>query len=111
MNYEIQIGKVIDLASGTLKPRRVIHITKEQFSIIEMFANQTKDIDLNTIYRLNDCEFKVIPSLEASNSQEKLSDDLTEFSNWLVYSYQLKLNTKDMVTEYLSQEAFNTILK
>ena len=109
MNYEIQIGEVIDLTTGwTLKPKQVITITEDQFDTIKMFANQRRGPDLNTIYRLNDCEFKVIPSLKVGNAKEKLSHDLTEFSHWLVYSYQLKLNTKDMVTEYLSQEAFNT---
>ena len=82
MKYEIHIGQVIDLITGLLKPRQVFIITKEQFAIIEMFANQKKDFELNTIYKLNDCEFKIMPSIETGNYKEKLSNDLTQFTSW-----------------------------
>lgn len=38
--------------------------TREQFTVIEQFADTRKDKDLNTIYRLNQCEFKVVPHFD-----------------------------------------------
>ena len=109
MKYEIHIGEVIDLITGLSKPRQIFIITEEQFAIIEMFANQTKDFELNTIYKLNDCEFKLMPSIETGNSEEKLSNDLTQFTCWLVDSYELELNAHDVVAEYLSEEEIKTL--
>ena len=59
--FEINIGKIYDLESKTEKPKQTIIITREQFAVIEQFADTRKDEDLNTIYRLNQCEFKVMP--------------------------------------------------
>ena len=59
--FEIQIGKVYDLESKTEKPKQTLIITGEQLAVIEQFADTRKDEDLNTIYRLNECEFKVLP--------------------------------------------------
>lgn len=63
--YEIQIGKVLD-GSNLLRtiPLKTLKITREQFLILEIFANQVKDSELNTIYKINDCEFKVVPSFD-----------------------------------------------
>lgn len=58
--FEIQIGKCIDLNTGLSKPKQVITITEDQFSLIEQFADIKKDKDLNTIYKLNECEFTVV---------------------------------------------------
>ena len=44
-------------------------ITREQFAVIEQFADTRKDEDLNTIYRLNQCEFKVIPHFSFENDK------------------------------------------
>lgn len=62
--YEIHIGNVYDLESKINKPKQTIIITKEQLMVIEQFAYTRKDEDLNTIYILNHCEFKVTPHLE-----------------------------------------------
>ena len=59
--FEIHIGKIYDLESKTEKPKQRIIITREQFTVIEQFADTRKDEDLNTIYKLNQCEFKVMP--------------------------------------------------
>ena len=39
-------------------PLQKIIITQEQIEVIEMFASQRKDAELNTIYKLNECEFR-----------------------------------------------------
>ena len=58
--YEIQIGKAFNANDFNQQvPLKTIVITQEQFDIIKMFANQRKDQDLNTFYKLNDCEFEV----------------------------------------------------
>ena len=56
--FEIHIGKIYDLESKTEKPKQTIIINREQLAIIEIFAYTRKDEDLNTIYKLNQCEFK-----------------------------------------------------
>lgn len=65
MKYEIHIGKAMDAnnLSGIIPIQRII-ITEEQFRIIEMFADQKKDKDLNTTYIINKCEFSVVPHFE-----------------------------------------------
>ena len=59
--FEIYIGTTYDLESKIEKPKHTAIITREQFAVIEQFADTRKDEDLNTIYRLNQCEFKVMP--------------------------------------------------
>ena len=59
--FEIHIGKIYDLESKTEKPKQTMIITRAQFAVIEQFADTRKDEDLNTIYKLNQCEFKVMP--------------------------------------------------
>jgi len=62
MKYEIHIGEIFDLATSSKKPKQTLIITQEQLAVIEQFASQRKDAELNTIYKLNDCEFKIYPS-------------------------------------------------
>jgi hypothetical protein len=59
--YEIHIGEIFDLTTNIKKPKLVLIITEDQLTIIEHFANQRKDANLNTIYILNECEFSIIP--------------------------------------------------
>lgn len=59
--YEIQIGEFFDVGTQTNRPRQTMCITTDQFEIIKIFASQRKDAELNTIYKINDCEFKVVP--------------------------------------------------
>jgi hypothetical protein len=63
--YEIQIGEIVDMTTNTKKPRQTLLITQEQFAIIELFAHQRKDADLNTVYTQNDCEFCVYPHFDS----------------------------------------------
>lgn len=54
--YEIHIGKALN--ANNLRetiPLQKIIITQEQIAVIEMFASQRKDAELNTIYKLNEC--------------------------------------------------------
>ncbi|MDY0389200.1 MAG: hypothetical protein RBT65_19190 [Methanolobus sp.] len=67
--FEIHFGKIYDLESKTEKPKQIMIITREQFSVIERFADTRKDEDLNTIYRLNQCEFKVMPHFSFENDK------------------------------------------
>jgi len=62
MKYEIHIGEIFDLTTSSKKPKQTLIITQEQLAVIEQFASQRKDAELNTIYKLNDCEFKIYPS-------------------------------------------------
>ena len=60
--YEIHIGKALN--ANNLRetiPLQKIIITQEQIEVIEMFASQRKDAELNTIYKLNECEFRILP--------------------------------------------------
>jgi hypothetical protein len=62
--YELHIGEVVDFINMTKRPRQTLIITKEQLEVIEIFAHQRKDEELNTIYKLNECEFRVYPHYE-----------------------------------------------
>ena len=61
MKYEIQIGQIFDLDTKTTKPRQTIIITEEQLMVVEQFANVRMDAELRKIYKLNDCEFIIMP--------------------------------------------------
>jgi hypothetical protein len=61
--YEIHIGEVFDLSTNSKKPKQILIITEEQLAVIEEFADQRKDAELNTIYKLNECEFRIFPHL------------------------------------------------
>ena len=67
--FAIHIGKIYDLESKTEKPKLTMIITREQLALIEQFADTRKDEDLNIIYRLNKCEFKVIPYFDFDNKK------------------------------------------
>ena len=58
-NYEIQIGETFDPTTNSKIPKQTLIITREQLAIIEIFADERKDADLNIIYKLNECEFRV----------------------------------------------------
>lgn len=63
MEYEIHIGEVLDLKQGFFTPKQVITISHEQKEAIEYFADTKKDVNLNTIYIINNVRFKIIPKL------------------------------------------------
>lgn len=75
--YEIHIGKVIDLQTGGMKPNQVITINEDQLELIKTFAYTSKDKDLNTLYRLNDCQFTVVPKFDIP----KVSDEDATIGN------------------------------
>jgi ABC-type phosphonate transport system ATPase subunit len=58
--YEIHIGEILDLTNNSKKPKHTLIITQDQLAIIEQFASQRKDAELNTIYKLNECEFRIL---------------------------------------------------
>lgn len=59
--YEIHIGKIFDLKTNTMIPKQILIVTEEQHEVILHFADQRKDAELNTIYKLNECEFSIKP--------------------------------------------------
>ena len=59
MKYQIQIGETFDPTTNSKIPKQTLIITREQLAIIEIFAYERKDADLNIIYKLNECEFRV----------------------------------------------------
>ena len=63
MDYQIQIGEVIDTETNLPQPKQRFNITQDQYFIIEMFADVKKDEELNRIYTINNCDFKIVPLL------------------------------------------------
>lgn len=61
--WEIQIGQMFNILTNRVEIKQKIEISTEQFEIIKRFADTRKDEDLNPIYILNSCEFKVVPKL------------------------------------------------
>lgn len=62
--YEIHIGEITEFPSMNVVPAQKIIISHDQFEVIKTFANTRKDKDLNTIYTLNDCDFKVLAVID-----------------------------------------------
>lgn len=74
--YEIHIGKALN--ANNLRetiPLQKIIITQEQIEVIEMFASQRKDAELNTIYKLNECEFRILPHFDLEKCEKCRSFD------------------------------------
>lgn len=67
--FEIHIGEVFDSDGNTTKAKQTMVITREQFAVIEQFADTRRDENLNTIYKLNQCEFRVFPHLDSMDSE------------------------------------------
>lgn len=63
--YEIHIGKAWDMDAQKEDAKFKIVITREQFTVIEMFADIEQDEELNKVYILNKCRFKVHPHFGA----------------------------------------------
>jgi hypothetical protein len=63
-DYKIEIGSVYDITEKKILPSKVILITSDQFEVIRMFANTKIDEYLNTIYKINNVEFKVVPNIQ-----------------------------------------------
>ena len=62
--YEIHIGEIFDLTTSSKKPKQTLIITQDQLAVIEQFSDQRKDAELNTIYKLNECEFRILPHFD-----------------------------------------------
>ncbi len=60
-DFIVSIGEMYDIEKGHNAPKQMMYISTAQFQIIETFASTRKDEDLNTVYKLNDIEFKVTP--------------------------------------------------
>ena len=64
MKYEIHIGRDYDLETKEHKPKHTLIISEDQLRIIKELADIRRDRDLNTIYIINEIEFKIIPVIE-----------------------------------------------
>lgn len=60
-SYEIHIGSNYEFQTLKQIPDQVIKITQDQFEIINLFANITKDENLNITYQINNCSFTIHP--------------------------------------------------
>jgi len=76
MKYEIHIGEVYDLNESKVVPKRKIIITEEQLSIIEELADIHKDEEMNKVYKINACYFRVVPNF----SLEDVMSDMAHLS-------------------------------
>ena len=83
--YEIHIGEIFDLTTNSKKPKQTIIITQDQMVVIEQFASQRKDAGLNTIYKLNECEFRIYPHFNLK-AKKLITDYETEQLNKPVIS-------------------------
>ncbi len=70
--YEIHIVEMPP--SGVMwepcQPKYRMIISKEQKQIIEEFAIIKKDKDFNTVYILNELEFKIVPHFEINHLKQ-----------------------------------------
>jgi hypothetical protein len=73
MKYEIQIGEVYDMNASKIIPKRRIIITEEQLSIIEELADIHRDEELDKIYKINACYFKVVPNYSLEEAMSNIS--------------------------------------
>ena len=74
MRYRIEIGSIMNLATQREEPRLSFEINEDEKLLIDIFASTRKDKNLNTIYKLNECEFKVTPIIEIDNSFSELEE-------------------------------------
>ncbi len=61
--YEIYHANYFDLQEIEIKSYLVDTINLAQLDILQRFADVRKDKNLNDIYKINDCEFVIIPKL------------------------------------------------
>lgn len=66
MEYEIHIGEIYEINTQSKRPMQIIIISDEQKQIIEHFANTKRDENLNTIYIINQCEFRIFPHFKTT---------------------------------------------
>jgi hypothetical protein len=59
--YEIHIGQVFNPETQTNEPKQKIIITRDQFEVIQYFADTEVDEELHRVYTLNKFKFKVVP--------------------------------------------------
>lgn len=72
MTWEIHIGQVMQLTEQGSReiPRQVLIINDEVKSFIENFADTRKDEHLNTIYKINACEFTLHPCFKPAETDD-----------------------------------------
>lgn len=63
MNYEVQIGSNYNLSTQQAEPAVKFTISQEQFEILVKFADVRRDDELNALYVINNCSFKMVPIL------------------------------------------------
>lgn len=65
MKWEMQSVKyhidITNMSSHTRIPQWSAVISQEQYDIIDMFANKSKDENFNDIFVINDLKFRIVP--------------------------------------------------
>ena len=62
MDYKLIIGEGSNDLPKTIGLDTVhVIVSEEQLKVIELFAHTTKDKNFETVYRLNDKNFKIVP--------------------------------------------------
>jgi len=59
MKYEMLIGKVYDISSQSIVPKRRILISEDQRNILVLFSNKRLNKLGYSIYNINGCEFEI----------------------------------------------------
>jgi len=63
--YELHIGKAYNMETQMPDAKFKIIVSREQFQVIEQFADIEQDEELNKTYIINKCRFKVYPHFGA----------------------------------------------
>lgn len=65
-NYIVAIGSVFNIEKQINEPAVQMLINQDQFVILNTFANQERDENLNIIYKINNVKFTIIPAMDLS---------------------------------------------
>jgi hypothetical protein len=79
--YELHIGQHVDASSKI--SGQIFIITEDQLEALDQFAHKIKDAELNTVYKLNECSFRVLPHFGGTEVDPSLN---IERSVWVIYS-------------------------
>lgn len=96
--YEIHIGEYYDLEEKVNKPKQKLIITGEQLEAIETFASKRKDSELNTIYKINDCEFRVYPHFDFKAIWEESAPKPKPVKEWEIVALDESFHLNDTNT-------------
>jgi hypothetical protein len=94
MNYEICIGKILNLELSVLVPKRTIIINEAQREIVLMFAEKRLDEDGHPIYKINGVEFTIHISFDNGPYYKQLAIE-REKRSYQAFQRRRKLKEKN----------------